>query len=199
MHSHVGLQEQRLLAAPLIVSAPGDEARDEQEIVLFLQDFTFRAPEEILAELKAGGGAHAAHAQHGMVALNDVEHDAYLANEHTLGDPEVVAAERNGRVRLRVINATAATNLWLDLGALEGTVMAVDGKSGRDFPSPSPSGSTSGSHCPTHRRLGRSWRCGRVASNEPAWSWPRRARRSRACQPAAGISPRRSTSCWKAG
>ncbi|MEX2647447.1 MAG: multicopper oxidase family protein [Alphaproteobacteria bacterium] len=127
MHSHVGLQEQRLLAAPMIVESAQDAGQDEQEIVLFLQDFTFRAPEEILAELMAGGGAHAAHAAHGMRALNDVEHDAVLANERTLDDPEVVSVEAGGRVRLRVINATASTNLWLDLGALEGVVVAVDG------------------------------------------------------------------------
>jgi FtsP/CotA-like multicopper oxidase with cupredoxin domain len=124
MHSHVGLQEQRLLAAPLIVEAPGDGARDEQEVVLFLQDYTFRPPEAILAELMAGGGAHAAH---GMRALNDVEHDAFLANGRTLGDPEVVIVEPDGWVRLRVINAAAATNFWLDLGALDGAVTAVDG------------------------------------------------------------------------
>ncbi len=124
MHSHVGLQEQRLLAAPMIIESAEDAGLDEQEIVLFLQDFTFRAPEEILAELMAGGGAHAGH---GMRALNDVEHDAFLANERTLDDPEVASVEAGGRVRLRVIHATAATNLWLDLGALEGLVVAVDG------------------------------------------------------------------------
>lgn len=127
MHAHVGLQEQRLLAAPLIVEHPDDAGRDEQDIVLFLQDFTFRDPEEILAELRAGGGAHAAHAGHGVLALNDVDHEAHLANERTLDDPDVVQIERGGRVRLRVINASASTNLWLDLGRLEGVVIAVDG------------------------------------------------------------------------
>jgi FtsP/CotA-like multicopper oxidase with cupredoxin domain len=127
MHSHVGLQEQRLLAAPMIVVRPEDVGVDEQDVVLFLQDFTFRDPEEILAELRAGGGAHASHAAHGMVALNDVDHDAHLANQRTLDDPEVVPVERGGRVRLRIINGSAATNVWLDLGALEGSVIAVDG------------------------------------------------------------------------
>jgi len=127
MHSHVGLQEQHLLAAPLIVERHEDAAADEQDIVLFLQDFTFCDPNEILAELRAGGGAHAAHAGHGMGALNDVEHDAHLANQRTLDDPDVVPVERGGRVRLRVINASAATNLWLDLGMLEGAVIAADG------------------------------------------------------------------------
>ena len=127
LHSHVGLQEQSLLAAPMIVEDAADAERDEQEVVVFLQDFTFRAPDEILEELRGGGGAHAAHAAHGAVALNDVEHDAYLANGRTLDDPEVVAVEPGGRLRLRVINASAATNFWLDLGDLTGRVVAADG------------------------------------------------------------------------
>src|SRR5262245_1033146 len=47
MHSHHVLQEQSLMAAPLIVRDPTDAARDEQEVVILLHDFTFRAPEEI--------------------------------------------------------------------------------------------------------------------------------------------------------
>ena len=60
MHSHVGLQEQRLFAAPLIVHDPADARRDEQESVILLHDFNFKDPEEILQGLQAaGGGDHA--------------------------------------------------------------------------------------------------------------------------------------------
>ena len=62
MHSHVGLQAQKLLAAPMIVRSVDDLAIDEQEHVLILQDFTFREPEDIFDELKAGKGSHGAHA-----------------------------------------------------------------------------------------------------------------------------------------
>jgi FtsP/CotA-like multicopper oxidase with cupredoxin domain len=127
MHSHVGLQAQKLLAAPLIVRSLEDFALDEQEHVLMLHDFTFRDPEEILEELKAGKGAHAAHSGHGTAALNDVAFDAYLANDRTLEDPEIVRVEPAGRVRLRVINASAASNMMIDLGTLEGALIAVDG------------------------------------------------------------------------
>lgn len=50
--------------------------------------------------------------------LNDFNWDAYLANDRTLSDPEVVQVERGGRIRLRVINAVAATVFWIDTGAL---------------------------------------------------------------------------------
>jgi FtsP/CotA-like multicopper oxidase with cupredoxin domain len=134
MHSHVGLQEQRLLAAPLIVRETAEPLFDEQEHVVMLHDFTFRDPQEILAELKGGGGAHATHVGHdmskmaaGMAMPNDITYDAMLANDRTLDDPEVVKAEKGGRFRLRIINGAAATNFWIDLGALEGQLIAVDG------------------------------------------------------------------------
>jgi FtsP/CotA-like multicopper oxidase with cupredoxin domain len=129
MHSHVGLQAQRLLAAPLIVRSLEDLALDEQEHVLMLHDFTFRDAEEIFEELKAGKGAHAGHDGHGAERLNDVAFDAYLANDRTLDDPEIVRVEPSGRVRLRVINASATSNMTIDLGALEAELIAVDSNS----------------------------------------------------------------------
>ncbi len=144
MHSHVGLQRQKLLSAPLIVRTRDDLKADLQEHVMFLHDFTFRAPEDILAELMAGeghgdmpgmnhgaGGHMQGHAGHGIAEmpghLNDVEHDAFLANDRTLADPEIVRVERGGRVRLRIVNGAAATNFQIDLGHLEGVVVATDG------------------------------------------------------------------------
>jgi FtsP/CotA-like multicopper oxidase with cupredoxin domain len=127
MHSHVGLQAQKLLAAPLIVRSIEDFALDEQEHVLMLHDFTFRDAEQIFQELKAGKGAHAAHHAHGAEGLNDVAFDAYLANDRTLDDPEIVRVEPAGRVRLRVINASATSNMMIDLGALEAELITLDG------------------------------------------------------------------------
>lgn len=146
MHSHLGLQEQQMLAAPLIVREKADVERGEQEHVVLLHDFTFRNPAEILAELQGGGGGHAGHMmQHGAmdhskmmtqgggmvmagpVMLNDVRYDAYLANDRTLDDPEVVAVEKGGRLRLRIINGASASNMWIDLGGLVGELVAVDG------------------------------------------------------------------------
>jgi FtsP/CotA-like multicopper oxidase with cupredoxin domain len=59
--------------------------------------------------------------------LNDVDFDAFLANDRTLADPEVVRTEPGGRVLLRLINAASSTQFWIDLGALTGTIIAVDG------------------------------------------------------------------------
>lgn len=143
MHSHLDLQEQLLLAAPLIIRDPAEAGLDEQEVVVMLHDFTFRDPREILADLTGGSmpghGGMPGMAGHDMSAmpghgsmsadpdLNDIEFDAYLANDRDLDDPEIVTVERGGRVRLRIINGAAATNFMLDLGAAKGEVVAVDG------------------------------------------------------------------------
>ena len=131
MHSHLGLQEQQLLSAPLIVRETAEPLFDEQEHVVMLHDFTFRDPQEILAELKGGGG-HASHSMAGMKMatpgpFNDIRFDAYLANDRTLIDPEVVHVGQGTQIRLRVINGAAATNMWIDLGSLAGELIAVDG------------------------------------------------------------------------
>ena len=59
--------------------------------------------------------------------LNDFNFDAYLANDRTLSDPEVIAVEAGGRIRLRVVNAAAATVFWIDTGAAPARLVAVDG------------------------------------------------------------------------
>ncbi len=67
--------------------------------------------------------------QHGdgmAMDLNDYEFDAYLANDRTLGDPDVVKVERGGTVLLRVINASSMTAFWIDLGRHEARLLAVD-------------------------------------------------------------------------
>jgi FtsP/CotA-like multicopper oxidase with cupredoxin domain len=184
MHAHT-LQEQALLAAPLIVTDPADDARDEQEVVVLLHDFSFTSPEELLAKLKAGkqmsggsmdmqsgsmgsgdmGGMDMSGGMQGMdmsggmqgmdmsgsggmsgmnaggmsMDLNDIDYDAYLANDRTLDDPEVIPVEKGGRVRVRIINGATATGFTLDFGELDGTLIAVDGQDvvpvkGRRFP-----------------------------------------------------------------
>jgi FtsP/CotA-like multicopper oxidase with cupredoxin domain len=178
MHSHVPTQEMQLLAAPLIVRSQEDIVADRQEVVMFLHDFSFRAPEEVLAEISGGHvgdgagpsalpdqgapmegmgamqgmnhGAMGHGAMGGMpmgnmsgmggmmggmvMDLNDYDWDAYLANDRTLSDPEVVQVEHGGRIRLRVINAAAATVFWIETGGVEARLVAVDGHAVQPVP-----------------------------------------------------------------
>jgi FtsP/CotA-like multicopper oxidase with cupredoxin domain len=138
MHAHT-LQEQNLLAAPLIVRERREAGRDEQEVVVLLHDFSFTPAEELLARLKRSTGGHSMHGGMGAMDLNDIDYDAYLANDRTLDDPEVVKVESGGRVRLRIINGATATVFLIDTGAVDAELIAVDGKDieplrGRRFP-----------------------------------------------------------------
>jgi FtsP/CotA-like multicopper oxidase with cupredoxin domain len=149
MHSHEGLHEQLLMAAPLIVREAS--APDVREVVVMLHDFTFSDAAEVFARLGSGQGGHAMHgagaamdhSAHAGAALSahlhDVEYDAFLANDRTLDDPEVVRVERGERVRLRLINAATATAFVIDTGAVPAQAIAVDGNPvapvpGRRFP-----------------------------------------------------------------
>jgi FtsP/CotA-like multicopper oxidase with cupredoxin domain len=166
MHSHLGLQEQQLLAAPLIIRDPAEAHLDEQEVIILLHDFTFRDPNEILTELQKGmahqmDGQQMGQMQAGQMQMemsganmqgmdmsqmpgmsqtmpisgvgmggmdmNDIRYDAFLANDRTLDDPEIITAERGGRLRLRIINAGSASNFMIDLGPLSAELIAVDG------------------------------------------------------------------------
>jgi FtsP/CotA-like multicopper oxidase with cupredoxin domain len=147
MHSHQGLQEQLLMTAPLIIRDQRDRA-DQQEVVVMLADFSFTPPEQIFAALKnagsmagmaASGGASASMSKPGEMSgmatadgaaapdLNDVKYDAFLANFRTLADPEVVKVGPGGLVLLRIINSASMSNFHVDLGQLEGELIAVDG------------------------------------------------------------------------
>ena len=162
MHAHIPAHEMMLLAAPLIVRRPEDVAADRQEVTLFLHDFAFKPPAEVLTEITGGASmARMDHSQMGQggtdmggmdhsgmemgamgqggimampgidgmaMDLNDYNFDAYLANDRTLDDPEVVQVDKGGRILVRVINAAAATVFWIDTGVLPGLLVAVDGE-----------------------------------------------------------------------
>ena len=177
MHSHVPLQEMALLAAPLIVRSEADAKADRQEVVMLLHDFSFKTPEEVMAEITGGaamggaamggaamggmdmggmdmgsdaGGGKGMSGMKGMMGmsgmkgmsgmsgmamdLNDYDFDAYLTNDRTLNDPEVVTVEPGGRVRLRVINGSAATVYWIDTGDTQARLIAVDGHDVQPMP-----------------------------------------------------------------
>src|SRR3984885_1104410 len=143
MHSHQGLQEQRLMTAPLIIHDERDRP-GEQEIVVMLADFSFTPSEQIFENLKNSGSmvgmaksaapmASTSSMKMAMSTgqsgpdLNDVKYDAFLANFRTLADPEIVKVEPRGRLLLRIINGSSMSAFHVGLGALDGELIAVDG------------------------------------------------------------------------
>ncbi len=126
------LQEQNLLAAPLIVREESAIRSGMQEVVILLEDFSWTEPRRIFDDLRRprpegamnGTGMNMAAAR---PDLNDVTYDAFLANDRTLADPQVIDVEKGAEVRLRIINGAASSNFVIDLGAVSGTVLTVDG------------------------------------------------------------------------
>ncbi|MDP2374850.1 multicopper oxidase family protein [Reyranella sp.] len=129
MHSHFGLQEQNLLAAPLIVRETEAIRSGRQEVVVLFEDFSWTKPEALLEKLRQpmAGGRTMGGMKMSKPDYNDIDYEAYLANDRSLADPQVVDVERAGEVRLRLINGSASSNFTIDLGAHEGTLLTVDG------------------------------------------------------------------------
>lgn len=133
MHSHYGLQEQRLFAAPLILLDDGDDKLADKDVVVLLSDFSFKTPSEIYQELRCDCKKKSMISSMNptkKISARDVvevKYDAFLANARTLDNPDVFEVKPGSRVRLRFINGSSATNFWVFLGELEGDAIAVDG------------------------------------------------------------------------
>lgn len=61
----------------------------------------------------------------------DVKYDALIANRRTLDDPEIISVNAGQSVLLRLIAASSSQNFYVDTGALEAELLAVDGKAVR--------------------------------------------------------------------
>lgn len=155
MHSHYQLQEQQLMAAPLIIKDPNDPYKNAKNVIMLLQDFTFTNPEQLFlnlrkklpmdsgSDLKVNNSMIHTPKMSKMLAgtlpatmksaansqdLNDVNYDAMLTNRHTLENPEIINVTPGQTVRLRIINAASGSEFWLYTGTLTGTAIAMDGE-----------------------------------------------------------------------
>lgn len=127
-HPHTGLQLDRGLYAPFIIDDPHEPGGYDHEWILVLDDWTDgvgKSPEQIFADLRAGtsnrstgstgmgGMTMGASGGMGGGAMTgdggDVTYPLYLINGRSRADPDVLTAKKGQRVRLRIINAAAAT------------------------------------------------------------------------------------------
>lgn len=137
-HPHVGLHLDRGLYAPLIVEDPADAGSYDREYTVVLDDWTDglgQSPEQMLDDLRAGRGAHAAHQAGGGgprsdlldSAGGDVSYALYLLNGRRPSVPVEFGARKGERVRLRVVNAAADTPFRFAVGGHRMTVTHTDG------------------------------------------------------------------------
>ena len=96
MHAHT-LQEQRLLAAPLIVEDPAEAGLDEQPVVVLLHDFSFKSPEELLSELtrQQGSTANADHGKMPGMQMNGMQMDNTQMNGMQMGGASSAASNQS--------------------------------------------------------------------------------------------------------
>ncbi len=137
-HTHFGLQEQKLMSAPLILLP--EEGEKYRSIVLFFEGFTFKSIEEVwlglrknLMEARKAKGKDwlppfmVAQKMDGDQDLNDVDFDAFLTNGKTLESPDIYLVKPREKVCLRLINGSVSSGFHISLGDLKGEIIAVDG------------------------------------------------------------------------
>ena len=146
-HPHVGVQLDRGLYAPLVVDDPDEPGDYDVEHVVVLDDWldgTGRTPDDVLADLRAAGGADSDNGMGGMGHMDgmggiggmagtggfgagDVDYPYFLVNGRVPESPDVLRAEPGQRVRLRIINAASDTIFLLALGGHTLSVTHTDG------------------------------------------------------------------------
>lgn len=137
-HSHYGLQEQKLMSAPLILLRK--EKERYKNIILFFEAFTFKSIDAVWQDLRKDFMEMAAKKgpnwlppldvplnKFGPEDLNDVDFDAFLTNKKTLEDPPVYTVKPGETVRLRLINGSVGSGFHILMGNLKGEIIAVDG------------------------------------------------------------------------
>lgn len=148
-HSHSGLQEQLGIYGSIVITPKGGErVRSDHDLVVVLSDWTDESPYDVLGQLRAGQewqqikkgtiqtlvGAIQHNAWMDMLKRSmtrmppmdfaDVAYDAFLAN----GKPNADFPARAGEtVRLRLINASAASYYHLEYAGGPMKILSADG------------------------------------------------------------------------
>lgn len=148
-HSHSGLQEQLGIYGSIVITPKGGERiKTDRDLVVVLSDWTNESPYDVLAQLRAGRewqqikkgtaqsivGAIQHDALPDMVKrsmkrmppmdFSDVGYDAFLVNGKTAAE---FPAQPGETVRLRLINASAASYYHLEYAGGPMKIIAADG------------------------------------------------------------------------
>lgn len=112
-------------AAPVAANAPTPKmAMDHAQMMAKMGTESMADMDMDMSDSADEHGAHAGMA----MDLNDVEYDAYLTNYHSPDQPQITQVVAGKTVRLRFINGASGSNFWINLGKLNGQLVAVDGQ-----------------------------------------------------------------------
>jgi FtsP/CotA-like multicopper oxidase with cupredoxin domain len=145
-HPHTGVQLDRGLYGVLVVDDPDEPGGYEDEWVVVLDDWvdgTGRTPDDVLAELTAGGAGSMGGMDHGSMGgmggmggsmsspllggAGDVDYPYYLVNGRTPDAPYRFRGRPGQRIRVRIVNAGSDTAFRVAVGGHRMTVTHSDG------------------------------------------------------------------------
>ena len=135
-HSHVGLQLDRGLLGPLVIDPVEPEGVADREFLLFLDDWLPTNPDDAMAAMMTtapgmGGGMMGGGMGGGMAgasASTDPPYAGYLANGRLGSALDLLPVTRGERVRVRIINGSAATTHRVGMTGHKLTVTHADGQ-----------------------------------------------------------------------
>jgi multicopper oxidase len=136
-HSHYQFQEQTGLSGPLIVEARNELHKYDHDVVVFMSDWLDQPPESVVPQLRMQQPPTAATKMTKPGGYTfpgdnpfevDINYPGYLINGKPATDPWMLRVKRGDRVRLRLINGSAATFFRVTLDAHELQVIAADGQ-----------------------------------------------------------------------
>lgn len=143
-HSHSGLQEQLGVYGPLVIDPAGDDpVAYDREFVIFLSDWTFEAPQRILANLKVEDDYYNRNRVAGQRPFDDWARMrmsrsdiadvsgatyTYLLNGRDAHANWTALFAPGERVRLRFINGSAMSFFNVRIPGLVMTVVQADGQ-----------------------------------------------------------------------
>jgi FtsP/CotA-like multicopper oxidase with cupredoxin domain len=136
-HSHVGMQRDRGLYGPLIVTDPADAGAYDHDITVMIDDWLDglgnTTPDAVYKRLTSGNRTGITQSIFDQTSpwgpqLGDVRYPMHLINGRPPEDPPTWTAKPGERLRLRLINAAADTSYRVALAGHSMTVVQADAR-----------------------------------------------------------------------
>ncbi|WP_458208662.1 multicopper oxidase family protein [Haladaptatus sp. NG-SE-30] len=144
-HSHVGLQLDRGLYAPLVIEEKSPHVEYDREYTLLFDDYLTQPPKPLSESSsgggdmggmgggmdgggRGGGGMDGGGMGGGMMSDRRPPYEGLLVNGHLPADPATFDMKQGEHVRLRFINASSATAFRVGIAGHKLTISHADGQ-----------------------------------------------------------------------
>ncbi|MCO8255791.1 multicopper oxidase family protein [Haladaptatus sp. AB618] len=129
-HSHVGLQLDRGLSAPLVIEEKSPHVEYDREYIVVFDDYLTHAPEPLEGSSSGGGGmgGMGGGGMGGMMGDQRPPYAGLLVNGRLPEDPATFDVKEGERVRLRFINSSSATAFRVGIAGHKLWISHTDGR-----------------------------------------------------------------------